>query len=229
MNSLDFITQSQTATLSNALEAVIDRECIIDFGIIKKVLAKGVVQVLISSATDREDIRVINCELLSPSASSIMIDIVPQVDDKVLVISPRRYSPDMFQKEKNEVIIDENSKGYSPFKAMAILCNQYRTEDYKNVLTLDSGNITYTSSDEDGNVLNNLSLSINGTISVSTKSDKDTPVVTFTANSNGVSLKDAKENEINTSDKKIELKVKDGCTAVLDNEKAVIGKLTIKK
>lgn len=156
--STDFLVKAQTATFSNAVKAIIGRSCLIEFGIIKKVIAEGVVQVAVSVAKDASDIRILPCVLVSPCSASFAINFVPKEGDKVLVLFPRRFNADMFNSNKNDVITDANGEGFTPFTGLAILYNQFR-DDYKNTLTVDNGDIEITTEkasihiDTSGNVI----------------------------------------------------------------------------
>lgn len=156
----DFLMKAQTATFSSAVKAIIGRTCLIEFGIIKQVVATGVVKVAVSVAKESSDVRILTCVLISPCSTSFAINFVPKENDKVLVFFPRRFNADMFSlgEGKNDIIIDENGEGFTPFTGLAILYNQFRS-DYKNTLTVDNnGAIAITTEkasvniDKDGNV-----------------------------------------------------------------------------
>lgn len=139
----DFLMKAHTATFSNAVKAIIGRTCLIEFGIIKQVVATGVVKVAVSVAKSSSDVRILTCVLISPCSTSFAINFVPKENDKVLVFFPRRFNADMFSTNKNDIIIDENGEGFTPFTGLAVLYNQFRS-DYTNTLTVDNGNITVT-------------------------------------------------------------------------------------
>lgn len=155
----DFLIKANNATFSNAVKAIIGRTCLIEFGVIKKVIASGVVQVAVSVAKSSSDVRILTCVLVSPCSTSFAINFVPKENDKVLVFFPRRFNADMFSlgEGKNDIIIDENGEGFTPFTGLAVLYNQFRS-DYTNTLTVDNGNITVTTAnasvhiDTSGNV-----------------------------------------------------------------------------
>lgn len=153
----DFLMEEQTATFSSAVKAIIGRTCLIEFGIIKQVVATGVVKVAVSVAKSSSDVRILTCVLISPCSTSFAINFVPKENDKVLVFFPRRFNADMFSTNKNDIIIDENGEGFTPFTGLAVLYNQFRS-DYTNTLTVDNGDITVTTAnasvhiDTSGNV-----------------------------------------------------------------------------
>ena len=139
----DFLLRAENATFSNAVKAIIGRTCLIEFGVIKKVIASGVVQVAVSVAKSSSDVRILTCVLISPCSTSFAINFIPKENDKVLVFFPRRFNADMFSTNKTDIIEDENGEGFTPFSGLAILVNQFRS-DYKNTLTVDNGDITVT-------------------------------------------------------------------------------------
>jgi hypothetical protein len=164
--STDFLMKTQTATFSNAVKAIIGRSCLIEFGIIKRIIAGGsVVQVAVSVAKDASDTRILPCVLVSPCASSFAINIVPKVNDKVLVFLPRRFNADMFSTNQNDIITDANGEGFTPFTGLAILYNQFRG-DYKNKLTVDNGDITVATEKA------SIHIDTSGNITVDAKSGK---------------------------------------------------------
>lgn len=169
----DFLLRAKNATFSNAVKAIIGRTCLIEFGVIKKVIANGVVQVAVSVAKNSSDVRILTCVLISPCSTSFAINFVPKENDKVLVFFPRRFNADMFSTNKTDIIEDENGEGFTPFSGLAILVNQFRS-DYKNTLTVDNGDITVTTEkasvhiDTSGNV----TVVANSGVSVDAKSGK---------------------------------------------------------
>lgn len=164
--STDFLMKTQTATFSNAIKAIIGRSCLIEFGIIKKIIADGsVVQVAVSVAKDASDTRILPCVLVSPCSTSFAINFVPKVNDKVLVFFPRRFNADMFSTNQNDIITDANGEGFTPFTGLAILYNQFRG-DYKNKLTVDNGDITVATEKA------SIHIDTSGNITVDAKSGK---------------------------------------------------------
>lgn len=140
---------------TDAVQAVINRSCIIDYGIVKSVTAPGVVEVEISVAKSPEDIRILTCVLATVASGSVTVDVVPAEGDKVLVIYPRRYSEKMFDTEQQEVIIEETAEGYNMLSGVALLVNQYRKNQHKNFVKLENGNISVNmlyNEDEDTNL-----------------------------------------------------------------------------
>ena len=161
----DFLIKANNATFSNAVKAIIGRTCLIEFGVIKKVIAEGVVQVAVSVAKSSSDVRILTCVLISPCSTSFAINIVPKVNDKVLVFFPRRFNADMFSTRKTDIIEDENGEGFTPFSGLAILVNQFRS-DYKNTLTVDNGDITVDTENA------SIHIDASGNITVNAKSGK---------------------------------------------------------
>lgn len=145
---LTFQEEIEMSTFSSAVNSIIKNTCIIDFGIILKVIGKGVVKVGVSVARKPSDIQIITCTLLSTVSQTLSIDIEPQEGDKVLVLYPREYKEDMFDIDNKEVIIDSNSFGYSPVGAVAILFNQFRESNYeKNIKVNKDGELSLSVND----------------------------------------------------------------------------------
>lgn len=156
MNS-NYLSQAANIELPTAVQAMINRSCLIDFGVIKKVLAKGVVSVSMSVATSKADSRYITCTLVNISSQTFTLDIEPQVGDKVIVLYPRKFHPDMFDTDKSDVIIDEYARGYNMLSGLAILYNQYQKKFGQNKTVFDinkDGELSYASNE-------NVSLNIN--------------------------------------------------------------------
>jgi hypothetical protein len=150
----DVLLSSIMTDAEDAIRAIVKDTYICDFGIVKEVLGNGsVVAVEISVANSEEDLRVVTCVLANVSSGSACINIVPKVNDKVLVLYPRRYDSKMFGVDKEEAIINEYSDGYNSACGIAILMNQARS-DYKNVVKIDEDKIeikTLYNSDKEKN------------------------------------------------------------------------------
>lgn len=127
------IIATQSASLPDAVQAMINRSCIIDFGIVKEAepdVSAGCVTVEVSAATSSNDVHILTCVLASFAGSNLTTNIVPTVGDKVLVVYPRRYNVDMFNTKNDDVIIDEYTSGYNMLSGIAILLNQYRKNEH---------------------------------------------------------------------------------------------------
>ena len=171
----NFIAQSEFATFSNAVSAILRRACIIDFGIIQEV-GDGIVTVEMSVAQNINDMRVIPCVYAQYVTGSIVVKTTPQKGDKVVVLYPRSFSPDMFSKKSNDVIIDEEAKSYTPFGAIAIPFSQFNTSDYTKSIVIDAttdGALTVTTTKAQVNI------DKNGNIKIDSKGGK----LTFKNNS----------------------------------------------
>lgn len=132
MDDKGLISKALSTSQSASIKGIVNRTLIVEWGTIKKVVAKGVVEVLLAVTDKPENTAVVTCTLLSPCAKSIAIDIEPQVGDKVLVLSPRRFDVDMFTLSDNtEVIERANFTGYNNLSCVAILYNQYRPASYE--------------------------------------------------------------------------------------------------
>lgn len=153
-------------TQSEAIQQVIKRTCIVDFGVITEVLGENVVKVGIAVANSIEDVQILTCTLLSPCSASIALNVEPSVGDKVLILSPRHFNPAMFEvtKEDPAPIIDDTCQGYTRMAGLAILMNQFNYDSYKQSINIsadgvlsvrlpygeDSANILTAQTDDEG-------------------------------------------------------------------------------
>lgn len=209
----DFSVKAMQSTLSNAVQACIERTSIIEFGIIKEIVAEGVVRVAVSAATSKEDIRILTCILVMPSGSASMIKFVPKVNDKVVVFFPRRFTSDMFDidfkkenSEKNEIIIDPDGKGYTPFTGLAMLMNQFRESAYKNFIITEEGKLSV-----------NLAYSEDGKKNLFTMNTLEDG--SFSLQSNDVNVSITVENEVTIENENANISVKgDGSFSLQSND-----------
>ena len=130
------------ANFMTAVQAMISRSCIVDFGVIQKADKKGIVEVAVSVADSSEDIKYITCVLANTASSSVTVNIKPNVGDKVIVLYPRRFDSKMFSTDNKDVIVNKNARGYNLFSGIALLCNQYKVNSHKNLITLEDGTVT---------------------------------------------------------------------------------------
>lgn len=135
-NYLDFIA---------SVEAIIKRSCIVDYGIVQRVVADGVVDVAVAVSDTPQNMYYLTCVLANTASSSLTINIKPNVGDRVLVVYPRIYDEKMFAvpdgDKKTEVIVNKQAKGYNLMSGIAILLNQYKESSHKNVITVDNGTV----------------------------------------------------------------------------------------
>lgn len=151
MNPSDFIAGKEGVGLSSAIEAMIKRSCIIDYGIIQNIVADGVVDVSVAVSKTEQDMIIMTCVLANIASANFTLKIVPKKGDRVLVIYPRIFNDKMFKVEGNEtkdtkIIVDKDAKGYNLASGIAVLLNQYKSSGHKNVITIDEGGaFTFTS------------------------------------------------------------------------------------
>lgn len=145
MKPSNFVSGQQGLDLSSAIEAMIKRSCIIDFGIVQEVVADGVVNVSLAVSSTKQDMICMTCVLANIASSNFTLKIVPNAGDRVLVVYPRIFHDKMFNINGNssdtEIIVDKEAKGYNLSSGIAILLNQYKSKGHKKVLTIDE-NIT---------------------------------------------------------------------------------------
>lgn len=132
---------------SDMLHRAIGTTFIVEYGIIKGMPAKGVVTVEMSVAESANDIIITNCVLASFASSSFTVNIKPNIDDKVLVLFPRRFAGKMFNPDNNEPIISDCGNGYTIMGGIAILMNQYQEKHHKDYIDVSDGEITLVSKD----------------------------------------------------------------------------------
>lgn len=127
---------------SDMLHRAIGTTFIVEYGIIKKIPATGIVTVEMTVADSVDDIIITNCVLASFSSSSVTVNIKPNINDKVIVLFPRRFAGKMFNPETNEPIITDCGNGYTLMGGIAILLNQYQKAFHKNYIDISDGCIT---------------------------------------------------------------------------------------
>lgn len=140
---------------SDILHRVIGTTFIVEYGIIKDIPATGIATVEMAVADSADDIIITNCVLASFSSSSVTVNIKPNIDDKVIVLFPRKFAGNMFNPKTNEPIITACGNGYTIMGGIAILLNQYQENYHKNFIDISDGCITLKmaySEDEDKNL-----------------------------------------------------------------------------
>ena len=130
------------ADLPSAVQATVKKSCLVDFGIVKEIVADGIVKVLISVAERNEDIKVITCVYANPASSNLALKIVPKVNDKVIVFYSRYFNPSMFSLEEKEAIVDSYGEGYNMYSGIAIPLNQFKNSSYHRYLKADEDKLT---------------------------------------------------------------------------------------
>ena len=227
-NSEKQYISSMSAGFADTVQAIIRRSCMIDYGIVEDVPAKGIVTVALSVANSPKDIKIITCVLACIASSDFAMNISPVKGDKVLVVYPRRYSEEMFDPEK-DIIIDKYASGYNLFSGIAILMNQYKPDFHHNFIDFTEGTVTLRlaySEDDDDNLLvltanPDGSFSLNSNDKYSFNVDKDGAV---TLKSNTVTLSVDKDGNI-TITGKAEAKIDKSGNVTID---AKSGKLSLK-
>ena len=136
------ISKALFANLRTAVQAVVNRTCIVSYGIIKGFVSDefdGVVEVEISVADDENDVEVITCVYAGLASQALTVHIKPVIGDKVLVLFPNKFDPEMFDKDKDEAIISESPRGYDLFAGIALPINQYKENDHRTVVKVEDG------------------------------------------------------------------------------------------
>lgn len=159
----NLVAEREGINLNAMIEAVINRSCIIDFGIVTEVPEdySGVVTVVTSVANTSQDLRLMTCVLANIASSALTINIKPVVGDKVLVVYPRLYDEDMFtvpdaDTEKTKIIVNEQARGYNMTAGIAFLFNQYKEASHHNIIDFSDGKLSLKlaySKDDEANLL----------------------------------------------------------------------------
>ena len=213
---------------SDMLHRVIGTTFIVEYGIIKKIPATGIVTVEMAVADSADDIIITNCVLASFSSSSVTVNIKPNIDDKVIVLFPRRFAGKMFNPETNEPIITDCGNGYTLMGGIAILLNQYQETYHKNYIDISDGCITLKmaySEDDDKNLFTfesnadgELTL-VSNNVQITTNKDS-----AFTLVSNNVQIAANKDSEITVTNGKAKITVDKNGNVTIDAQ----GKYTVK-
>lgn len=235
--------ESTAQSFSDTLHRVIGNTFIVEYGIVKAIPAEGVVTVEMSVAEKASEIIITDCVLASLASSSFSVRIEPNIDDKVIVLFPRKFNNDMFQQDKNEPIIKDASTGYNVLSGIAILLNQYQENTHKNFLDISNGVLTlklaysenddknlftFTTDENGGFVLSNnkadISLDKDGAYSFSANNyslniNKDSEV---TVSMNNASLNINKQSEVTFKSDKVELLTNKNNEITVKNGKATI-------
>ena len=203
---------ASSANFMTAVQAMISRSCIVDFGVIQKADKKGIVEVAVSVADSSEDIKYITCVLANTASSSVTVNIKPNVGDKVIVLYPRRFDSKMFSTDNKDVIVNKNARGYNLFSGIALLCNQYKVNSHKNLITLEDGTVTiqlvYNEDDDKNKVI--ASINSDGELAYSSNENFNLNVNkdgSFELASNNVQITTNSNDEVSITNGKATVKI----------------------
>lgn len=152
MEEPNFIAGNQSLNFNTVVEAIVKRSCIVDFGIVQSVPAKGLVNVSVAVSSTEQDMFCMTCVLANIASSSFTVNVVPHAGDRVLVLYPRMYDEKMFslsdsESDNKKIIVNPNAKGYNLNAGIAILMSQYKVNGHKNLLNIDNGVLTVSNSE----------------------------------------------------------------------------------
>lgn len=194
MEDTNFIALNNNTDFNTVVETIIKKRCIIDYGIIESIPAKGVVEVAVAVSTTLQNMYYLTCVLANIASSSFTVNIEPSVGDRVLVVYPRLYDEKMFNvpdsdEDKTRVILNEKANGYNIMSGIAILLNQYKKDSHERLLDITKETIKLTFND------NQLELNKDNEITVSNgkaevKVDKDGNI-TVDAKTGKITLKNS--------------------------------------
>lgn len=203
---------ASSANFMTAVQTMISRSCIVDFGVIQKADKKGIVEVAVSVADSSEDIKYITCVLANTASSSVTVNVKPNVGDKVIVLYPRRFDSKMFSTDNKDVIVNKNARGYNLFSGIALLCNQYKVNSHKNLITLEDGTVTiqlvYNEDDDKNKVI--ASINSDGELAYSSNENFNLNVNkdgSFELASNNVQITTNSNDEVSITNGKATVKI----------------------
>ena len=203
---------ASSANFMTAVQTMISRSCIVDFGVIQKADKKGIVEVAVSVADSSEDIKYITCVLANIASSSVTFNVKPNVGDKVIVLYPRRFDSKMFSTDNKDVIVNKNARGYNLFSGIALLCNQYKVNSHKNLITLEDGTVTiqlvYNEDDDKNKVI--ASINSDGELAYSSNENFNLNVNkdgSFELASNNVQITTNSNDEVSITNGKATVKI----------------------
>jgi hypothetical protein len=151
---INFTAGQQGLGFLSAVEAMLKRSCIIDFGIIQRIpeddsgnKLKGLVDVSLAVSKTKQDMIIMTCVLANIASSSFTLYVQPHVGDRVLVVYPRAYDDRMFtvpnnDSEKTEILVNPRAKGYNLASGIAILFNQYKKNAHKNLIKIEDNSVS---------------------------------------------------------------------------------------
>lgn len=204
---------------STAMKSALERRADVDVGIVRRVPAKGLVDVEMAASFSPDHIRTIRCILISPASKVLSLDIAPSVGDRVLVLTPYIWANGMLDPDNTDVTVAPDAPCNAMLYGFALLMNQVQTGKHENLVSVD----------KDGA----LSLSLlydkdTGKYGAELSVDKDGAVTVKNRKSSVVLSKDGKVTVTGDSSQDMELSA-NGCTVKLTGTGVSInGKLTIK-
>jgi len=171
------LQEALSTSQSDVINMILERRYIISYGVVTDVVDEGLVSVLCSVAQGAQGIMTMVCVLANLASDTLTVNVVPKAGDKVLVLCPNLFDPDMFDPEQKETIVNERAHGYSPLYSIAIPINQYKTNAHKNTVTFEDGTVKAKLAYDKDNDKNNAELDINADGSLTYKNPNTTLTV----------------------------------------------------
>ena len=233
MEAPNFIAGNDSLNFVSVVESILKRSCIIDFGIVQKVVAEGIIEVAIAVSDTPQNMFCMTCVLANIASSSVTLEVKPNIGDRVLVVYPRIYDESMFtvpdnDTDKTKIIVNKNAKGYNLLSGIAILLNQYKTASHKNVISFADGTLDLKLAYKDNKNLLTLIVNAEGEVSLKSNETKYSLDVNkdgeVTLKSNGTIVSTNKDNEVTVSTGKATVKIDKNGNVSIDAQ----GKYTIK-
>jgi len=201
MNTDNNLLKALGLTESDIFHRALGSTFIVEFGIIKDIPADGIVTVEMSAANTKEDIIITNCILASIATASIAVNIVPQINDKVIVLFPRKFAGRMFQASVNESIVTESCDGYVLTGGIAFLVNQIQPSFHKNNVTVNENGVSINLAYSEDDSKNLFTVQINPDGTCVLNSNKST----IDINKSGMTIQDENGNKIETSSSSLKI------------------------
>lgn len=146
MTEPNLLAGEQCIDFIPVVEAIMKRSCIIDYGIVQKIVADGVVEVSVAVSDTPQNLYYMTCVLANIASSSVTVNVKPNVGDRVLVVYPRIYDENMFTvpdgDKKTEIIVNRQANGYNLMSGIAILLNQFKKASHKNLVSFADGTMS---------------------------------------------------------------------------------------
>ena len=204
---------------STALKSALERRADVDVGIVRRVPAKGIVDVEMAAAFSPDYVRTIRCVLISPASKVLSVDMAPSPGDRVLVLTPHIWANGMLDPEKDDVTVAPDAPCNAMLYGFALLMNQVQKGKHNNLVTVDDDGAFGISLLYDKDA---------GKYKASVTVDKDGAITVENQKSSVVLSKDGKVTVTGDSSQDMELSA-NGCTIKLTSTNVSInGKLTIK-
>ena len=143
------------------VQNILEKRFIIGYGTINDIPFDGVVSVLVSVSKDKSAQQVVTCPYATLMTSSVAVKIKPNIEDKVILVSPQLFDVKMFSKKQLDTIFDETAFGYSALACIALPLSAFRNGEYDNIISIEDGKVKAELAYDENSEKNNFTLDIN--------------------------------------------------------------------